>query len=143
MTRFEELNAATTAENETVEAYLMRKHSNGEWRVEGNVYLYAFQVPGLTIATEYRWASDEQGLYAVNGRAQNLTPQFDRRGLEITEARSKVDPRELAIYDRWNELFAENDDEEGVTGLVAVEFETTADELATVYQRVAEALIKI
>ncbi|MER2106852.1 MAG: hypothetical protein ABS949_07920 [Solibacillus sp.] len=140
MEELEELKAAITNTGETVEAYLTRKYFTGNWRVEGDVYIYAYQVPGLPNATEYRWGSDEQGFYTIRGKTQNLTPQFDRKGIEIAKARGKIDPRKLAIYDRWNELFTENDDVEDVARFVSKEFEMTVDKAVTVYQRIGQFL---
>ncbi|MER1985101.1 MAG: hypothetical protein ABS948_04330 [Solibacillus sp.] len=140
MAELEELKAAITNTGETVEAHLTRKYFTGNWRVEGDVYIYAYQVPGLPNATEYRWGSDEQGFYTISSKTQNLTPQFDCKGIEIAKARGKIDPRELAIYDRWNELFAENDDVEAVTRIVCKEFEITMDKAVTVYQRLGQFL---
>lgn len=142
MNNLEELKKIEVAPRMSLHDYLMAKHPNGGWRVEGDIFIFAYQSPGYDKKTEYKWGIDEQGFYTISGKTEKLTPQFDRGGLVKNDADIRQIPFEKNVHDYWTELFEENDNEEEVTQQVADRFEISVEEVTEIYVKVQKFLVQ-
>ncbi|RJG26689.1 hypothetical protein [Paenibacillus thiaminolyticus] len=90
-----------TKDGVSISDFFEKKHSQFErkWEEKGNLVVYTVKIPGLSTPSIYEWEIFGNEIFAVNGKAQAITPELNKIILEQQNRKNSLAPGDLEIYE--------------------------------------------
>lgn len=115
-----EIKKYQLANGRTIGERLETEYPDGNWYCNKDELNFIYRVAG--IKHTYRWGYNGGNLVALSASANRLTPELNINHTFYKQQRELADEKDLAIYDYFNNLFAEGYCEEECASLTAKKF---------------------
>ncbi|WP_156290773.1 hypothetical protein [Oceanobacillus salinisoli] len=85
-----------------------------KWRKVGeNTVEFIVDYPRLSNYSYYRWKVKEGVIHALNGKAIQVTPEFNRHKEELIKRKNEIPEEEMEIYNYIQDSFKKLEQEDG------------------------------
>jgi len=122
----------------TVRERLESEFPDGIWQCDGNTSEFIHKVSGLKRI--YKWGLENGELIALSASASRITPELNPNKVTYKQMRETIQDKELAIYDYFNSLFAQDYSDEECVVMTAEEFGVDLNTVHETVSRVSETL---
>jgi len=108
------------ANGKTLSERLEDEYPDGTWQKNGDEIEFIYWVSGLKRV--YRWGIKDGKTITLSASSSRITPELNPNQLKYMKRRVEIQDEGLAIFDRFNNLFAQGHSEEECAAMIAEEF---------------------